>query len=487
MLASTEGTLTSTEDPLKRVAMLSQPLLVAENDMGGREQRPKPMRRMSVMDGLGTSELREVTIDELKGRFFTLGLQVGVATQLFVISVVIMLVATDEGEGTFQPAVYELFAVYYCLFRAIFLACFFFCCYGMVLFAWKRQQIDYLQILGVGHEHNYHFIIQAAFTRMSLVFFCFVLYVFKLRSPNSWFLPNKHVLPATALLGTAVLSLWPRDSMPQWKDRSQRYALIRALGRLLLSPLFPVAFSSTFIADVLTSMPKIFTDMLATLCLYASGAALTASFDVDKGEMIGIPTQCTSADPRYQVASFVLSVFPFWIRLMQCVRGYLQDHETRHVANGLKYCVSIAVVVLSFWGKDDPTLKTIWFALAVCSTLFAYAWDIKMDWGHPALCAAADDDAPDVPRRYPLWTYNVAAGTNALARLGWAVYISPNQKVVQQHMLLLLGCVELMRRAQWAAFRVEWEQHKMDVRLARYGIERVAPRFRTSTVVTPHR
>ena len=34
-------------------------------------------------------------------------------------------------------------------------------------------------------------------------------------------------------------------------------------------------------------------------------------------------------------------------------------------------------------------------------------------------------------------------------------------------MILLLGCVELMRRAQWAAFRLEWEQHKMDKKAAK--------------------
>jgi len=39
----------------------------------------------------------------------------------------------------------------------------------------------------------------------------------------------------------------------------------------------------------------------------------------------------------------------------------------------------------------------------------------------------------------------VAAVTNSLARLGWAVYISPGQRVVEQHIILLLGCVELLR------------------------------------------
>lgn len=163
--------------------------------------------------------------------------------------------------------------------------------------------------------------------------------------------------------------------------------------------------------------------------------------------------------------------------------------------------------------------------MSVVSTLYALAWDLKMDWGLP-LCTmgglqacmfgsslqtgpssperkngpsvsrsssassvgsvggpagsswlsaresgrlggvtSPDRRAPPlgVPdaagaRRYPGYVYNLAAGTNALARLGWAVYISPGQQVVQQHTILLLGCVELMRRAQWAAIRLEWEQ-----------------------------
>jgi hypothetical protein len=46
-------------------------------------------------------------------------------------------------------------------------------------------------------------------------------------------------------------------------------------------------------------------------------------------------------------------------------------------------------------------------------------------------------------------------------RLGWAILISPAQSYVQQHIILLLGCVELLRRSMWAIFRVEWEWIKI--------------------------
>lgn len=46
-------------------------------------------------------------------------------------------------------------------------------------------------------------------------------------------------------------------------------------------------------------------------------------------------------------------------------------------------------------------------------------------------------------------------------RLGWALYISPAQVYVQQHIILVLGCIELLRRTMWAVFRVEWEWIKI--------------------------
>lgn len=46
-------------------------------------------------------------------------------------------------------------------------------------------------------------------------------------------------------------------------------------------------------------------------------------------------------------------------------------------------------------------------------------------------------------------------------RLGWAILISPEQTYVQQHIILLLGCIEILRRSMWAVFRVEWEWIKI--------------------------
>merc|ERR1719401_2618582 len=58
---------------------------------------------------------------------------------------------------------------------------------------------------------------------------------------------------------------------------------------------------------------------------------------------------------------------------------------------------------------------------------------------------------------YPRWVYYLAMYTNGVARCGWAIVISPGQKLLRQHVVLLFACVELMRRGQWALLRMEWE------------------------------
>lgn len=179
---------------------------------------------------------------------------------------------------------------------------------------------------------------------------------------------------------------------------------------------------------------------------------------------------------------------------MQCCRAWwdgggmgVASREPKHALNAAKYCTSMAVVALSF----VPGAERAWVAVSVLSTIYTFVWDVLMDWGHPAVLDLRDRRAREheryrlawqqedrlrrgaelleaseparLPshwddRKYPAWLYHVAVGTNGLARMGWAILISPGQQVVQQHVILILGCVELLRRAQWALLRLEWEQ-----------------------------
>ena len=287
----------SRDNPLRQASAPLLPRLPNNLGFDERSIRIDPART-TVLDGMGSEKERLVTVDELKNRFFILGLQTGFALQMFVMAVV-MMATTYQMAGATE----ELSSVYYTLFRGLFLACFFFSCYGVDLFVWKRYRIDYRAILGVTHSHNYHSVMRGSFNVMTLVFSCFALYVLTLTMHLT---PNKHVWPLAAVAGTLIALLWPWDWMPEWHDSAQRLKLLGAICRVLASPLSEVSphpspspspspcpnlsrspgpgpsrspgpgevsFARTFVADVLTSMPKIFNDLLFTACMLATGNA----------------------------------------------------------------------------------------------------------------------------------------------------------------------------------------------------------------------
>ena len=327
---------------------------------------------VTVLDGMGGETQREVSVNQLKNRFFQLGLQTGFALQMFTMAVVMMF-ACYHGVG----AIEELSRVYYTIFRGLFLVCFFFSCYGCDLYVWKRCNVNYRALLGVAHNHNYHSVVRASCSLMTLVFFSFVLYVLTLTMQLT---PNKHVWPLTALFGMIGALLWPWDWMPEWKDRSQRVLMLKTLLRVLASPLTRVTFARTFVADVLTSMPKIFTDLLFTACMLATRNAFEVHWDARANALVGGDQRCTDGDGGYHVAHAAMQLLPFWVRLMQCCRAYFDTRQPRHGWNALKYCTSMAVIFLSLLSSSNTQWYTAWAIVSAVSSVYAYIWDIVMDW-----------------------------------------------------------------------------------------------------------
>lgn len=131
---------------------------------------------------------------------------------------------------------------------------------------------------------------------------------------------------------------------------------------------------------------------------------------------------CTVKDPAYKIANGMLTVLPFGIRLLQVIpcslltlqpplalttassspnstlpplrpSGVLQClrqmHDGRHgegwrqpCANACKYSSSLLVQALSLLGsRSSPFQYYCWLAASIISTLFAFSWDVFVDWG----------------------------------------------------------------------------------------------------------
>lgn len=233
--------------------------------------------------------------------------------QMMVIAMIMMMVCYGHNTSGTGAVINEFSGEYYPLFRAMFLICFFGALHGLCLFVWRRSGINYRALFGVPHAHNYHSVMRAFFTVMTIVFSSFVLYVLTLTVE---FTPNRHIWPMLAILLSLLYLLAPWDWMPTWADRLQRYKLIVAVGQVLLTPAFPTTFLLNFVADVITSMPKVFVDILFTTCIVATGEAFApyTSRELQLERQFPI---CSVNTPWYYTARLVLSVLPFWIRFVQ--------------------------------------------------------------------------------------------------------------------------------------------------------------------------
>ena len=269
----------------------------------------------TVLDSLGTDELQEVNVDALKWRFFEMGIRVGIALQMLFMCLILILSANE--------AIDELSNLYYPLFRGVFLLSFFGVEFALMLFAWKRTGIDYGSIFDVSpHKTNYHAVVRAASTLMSLNFVCFVAYWLTLTlhvDHRIAFL--KDLWPLGALLGSLLLLCSPYDWMPEWQDASQRWALARTMRKALSAPFAAPSLAASFVADVFTSMPKCFSDLTFAACIYATGEAFqVGEWQHSTRTFERSLVVCTSTDPTYKIINAMLSLLPFCIRWLQCAR-----------------------------------------------------------------------------------------------------------------------------------------------------------------------
>ena len=372
-----------------------------------------------------------VHMDMVKTRMFLLGLGSGTTLTLFIASILLMVASYSPTAG----AISVICGWPYPLYRAAFLASLCGLLYGAVVFAWRRNSVDFRRALHLSPAVTYQAILSYSYACFVIVFACFVLFALLLLAPDA--VPGarkfRNTLPLIAFMAPFLVAAWPKDRAPgaclatPGAAGARRALALELVGPVLVSPFSKVTFARTFVADVLCSMPKIFADA-------QYGFAIV--FD------------CDTESATYIHVGYVLAFLPFVVRLNQSLRAAFDDaaHRQKNCWNAGKYSLQIALVAESIRAQHSVP----WFALALTSTLCNFFWDVHMDWG-----------LPRQHKRFPAWFYPSAVASNFVLRLGWAVYVSPDQKVVAQHVILMLGVAEVFRRFQWAALRVENEALKM--------------------------
>ena len=466
---------------------------VAISGNNGPGDRPVPFfNSASRIEEYLHSPVQVEYIDLIKTQFFALGIASGASLQLFIVSFLLMFASASTQAGPMRELGHE----YYPVFRGVLLISFFFSMYGVNLLIWRRANVDYAHVLGVSYAHTYQYVLRGSSSTAYITFSMFMLYFLEITgnsdftdrlNSGSW---SRHIWPALAIALPLLLFLFPFDPWTmlcygvQRNGFKQRFGLIKEIAHVLISPFSEVTFMRSFIADILCSMPRVFTDLQYTLCIYATGAAFSRSPD-DLGPYdlkSHAYYTCGAGNKGYYALNIVLGFCPYLIRLLQCLRAYRDTRQVKHMWNAFKYCLSLCVTGLAFahtaaasnhWppmavtvgfspvvatiAVADPAdaLGTAWICVGVAATLYSFYWDVVMDWGlghTDAIHWGLRDELSFQPSKY-----YTAIALDFVLRLGWAFVISPDQQYVAENYMLLLGAVELTRRAMWTIFRVEWE------------------------------
>jgi hypothetical protein len=226
------------------------------------------------------------------------------------------------------------------------------------------------------------------------------------------------------------------------------------LYKCLIAPFAVVTFRDIYAADVLTSFNKVISDAIYGGCWVFTGAFLKDENDLidDNDKVVCSPTNM--ANVSTVVISFVL-----WIRIAQCARRYHDTKAIPNIFNIIKYALSLAVAVV---GRFIDALNFYYMTLAVVATLYKWYWDVVMDWG---LCDSAHFSVQPYflrPKRFfrQTWIYYVVIFVDLILRFLWIISLMPadlQDDLFGNYLSIQLGYLEILRRAMWGVFRVEWE------------------------------
>lgn len=128
------------------------------------------------------------------------------------------------------------------------------------------------------------------------------------------------------------------------------------------------------------------------------------------------------------------------------------------ILNFGKYLFAIVVAVTSFFAGSYNLFKNIWWLLALISTVYSYAWDLKMDFGFL-------QPGKNYPLREKLsyknkFFYYFAIVVNLFLRFMWVLTVSPDvvyRFIRPEFFLFLIYLMEVLRRGMWNFIRVEYK------------------------------
>ncbi|MCO5551896.1 hypothetical protein L7F22_005403 [Adiantum nelumboides] len=343
----------------------------------------------------------------------------------------------DSNLQSYAETVYPLYSIYFLIVFHMFM-------YGWNVYAWCRTRINYSFIFEFSPSTELRF--------REIFFVCSTLTMFGVASmvchlafylSGATFL-NPNSIPFATILVCLVILLCPLNIF----HRSSRFFFLRSLKRIVGAPLYKVIMADFFLADQLTSQVFALRQAQYIICYYFK-----------LGNVLTNDSQ-TCGGPIYHQLTYVLSFLPYWWRLMQCLRRWVDERDHMHLVNGGKYLSAIVAIGCRITFQFNPT--TTWLIVFIVTsslaTIYQMYWDVIMDWGLLQPHSKNPWLRDQLVLKNQSW-YFVSMGLNCLLRFAWIQSLLHLQMGNSNHYLMnfFLAMLEVFRRGHWNFYRLENE------------------------------
>lgn len=323
--------------------------------------------------------------------------------------------------------------------------------WGVNLWVFSQANVNYAKIFELDQNHITYQEIWKSATWMTIIVPTSMTAYLYLYSHGEVSLAASQ--PVLLYAAVAMLLIFPFDIF----YLSTRYFFLRTLWRIVF-PLQAISFADFFLADILTSMSKVLSDLERSVCrMVHRQVATIAWFEAD--------SVCGS----HSVAIPVVLVLPYIFRLFQCLRQYKDSGEKTTLFNALKYSTAIPVIFLSalkyhvFPDRWTNIYRPLWLLSSVLNSLYSFYWDITRDWDLSGFTRIFKFSKPHLFSHLlygRTWVYLWVIGSNLVLRCTWTYKLSAHLRH-NYLTVFAITALEMIRRFQWVFFRVEKEWNKM--------------------------
>ena len=334
------------------------------------------------------------------------------------------------------------------------------------VYIWAQCHINYKLIFKFNHHFSkYEEILKRSASFTTFFFISFILFMQSLHSIESQIEPGtKHNYFDESFREKYPLIFWGFfflylffPSTKVFNGQGRRY-MFRIFKKILFFSFFHVDFVIVWATDQLASFVILIQDLNYTICFYVNNIFLDNSYKESF-------ETCSSSG--LQLEAFLLSCLPLFLRMIQCTTSNFKKSNGFSIRNSdffnfLKYLFSFVTALTGYIYYLDctsPVRLILWLCLAILSTIYSYIWDLEQDWGF--LAQNTEHRFLRSQLSYPKisWYYS-AITLNFILRLSWTISLSTVAFEVTERkeiIMLVVGLLEMLRRAIWNFFRVEKE------------------------------